>query len=100
VIAGGDAERVMAIISLAAFAAIEMSARIASTSPAPTAAPLIAETTGLLQLIGCDHVARFLRAHAGVEIGDHLVRRSRSPPAEKARRRPSARPRSRSDRRR
>ncbi len=51
VIAGGDAELGVTVDQPRGLAAIEMSARIATTSPAPTAAPLIAETTGLLQLI-------------------------------------------------
>ena len=51
VIAGGDAEAGVAVDDLAFFEAIETSARMPATRPAPTAAPRMVLTIGLEQLI-------------------------------------------------
>ena len=50
-IAGRHAEPRMAVDDPASLLAMEMSASSPHTSPAPTATPRIALTTGLLQLI-------------------------------------------------
>ena len=50
-VAGGDAEPRVAVDDLAFFEAIETSARMPATRPAPTAGPRMVLTIGLEQLM-------------------------------------------------